>query len=395
MYVRISQVVIVSESDILIRNLLTNYTWGKDFMLKKLIVLGNGFDLACGLPTSYKKFFAWLDAQYNQKMISSLHTLTGNRLFNVVFNNNNYRDINFWYLYMSLIKLDNPDWYYVENTILTILNLIEDAYDVEITEPHEIVQYIDYVLEHDKNGNNDLSIGLPLAVCFFNYGTIASLFNDMLSSLEEFENLFNDYLNDMDLTKITSSEQLFRTKAINITTAHYSKEELSVLNFNYTNTFEMPNVTRFVHGTTIMDPETHLIFGIDSTNIKPDDPKYIFTKRSRIMFESIHIPTPPEILSPQISNITFLGHSLNDADYSYFQSIFDYLSIYDNSVTLTFCYTDFHKKNSNKMKEYQLAINTLLCKYGSTLGNDSHGDNLVSKLLLENRLQLQYISNSL
>lgn len=94
------------------------------------------------------------------------------------------------------------------------------------------------------------------------------------------------------------------------------------------------------------------------------------------------------ILSHSIKDICFIGHSLNKADYSYFQSIFDYLSIYDSPVSLNFFYTTFHEKNASVMQDYQHSIQILLDRYGETLDNKSHGDNLTAKLLLENRLNL-------
>lgn len=40
------------------------------------------------------------------------------------------------------------------------------------------------------------------------------------------------------------------------------------------------------------------------------------------------------------------------------------------------------------MQDYQHSIQILLDRYGETLDNKSHGDNLTAKLLLENRLNL-------
>ena len=82
----------------------------------------------------------------------------------------------------------------------------------------------------------------------------------------------------------------------------------------------------------------------------------------------------------QLIEIKFYGHSLNEADYSYFQSIFDYYNLYENNnVGLIFYYSKGYEQTD---KVYRL-INT----YGKTLSNKDQGKNLTHKLLLENRLK--------
>ena len=83
----------------------------------------------------------------------------------------------------------------------------------------------------------------------------------------------------------------------------------------------------------------------------------------------------------QLIEIKFYGHSLNEADYSYFQSIFDYYNLYENTnVSLIFYYSKGFEQTD---KVYQL-INT----YAKTLSNKDQGNNLTHKLLLENRLKI-------
>ena len=45
------------------------------------------------------------------------------------------------------------------------------------------------------------------------------------------------------------------------------------------------------------------------------------------------------LLPQTVKTIVFYGHSFAPADYSYFQSIFDYYNIYDNDITLVFYYS--------------------------------------------------------
>ncbi len=97
---------------------------------------------------------------------------------------------------------------------------------------------------------------------------------------------------------------------------------------------------------------------------------------------------PINILPSKDNNeieIKFYGHSLSEADYSYFQSIFDYYNLYSNDkVSLVFYY-------SKGYEQYE-AIYKLINVYGRTLANENQGKNLMHKLLLENRLKIEEIS---
>ena len=72
---------------------------------------------------------------------------------------------------------------------------------------------------------------------------------------------------------------------------------------------------------------------------------------------------------------------MSEADYSYFQSIFDYYNLYsNNNVSLLFYYSEGYEQTD--------AIYNLINEYGKTLSNKEQGKNLLHKLLLENRLKI-------
>lgn len=92
---------------------------------------------------------------------------------------------------------------------------------------------------------------------------------------------------------------------------------------------------------------------------------------------------PPNNNSPLI--IKFYGHSLSEADYSYFQSIFDYYNLYSNCrMGLVFYYSEGYEQTDE--------IYRLINVYGDTLSNQKQGKNLIHKLLLENRLKIVPLS---
>ena len=97
--------------------------------------------------------------------------------------------------------------------------------------------------------------------------------------------------------------------------------------------------------------------------------------------------------------IIFYGHSLNKADYSYFESIFDTYDVFHSNVKIKFYYWRGYDKSENiNEQEKQLRLKKqarktmsnifkLLNSYGSTLANE-HGENIINKLMLEQRLEI-------
>lgn len=94
--------------------------------------------------------------------------------------------------------------------------------------------------------------------------------------------------------------------------------------------------------------------------------------------------------------IKVYGHSLAQADYSYFQSLFDAVSLYDGVATLVFYYSLYgegkdEERDRSIRERLHRSVMHLLTSYGKTFDNKDHGKNLVHKLLLEGRLIIKRI----
>lgn len=231
--------------------------------------------------------------------------------------------------------------------------------------------------------------------------------------LGEFEQLFGDYLVksvDTNSEYQTNSQELLR-KILGVTTYM----PIHILSFNYTNPFiNVPASISNVHGTL---NKKNIIFGVDLTNYMKDT-GLEREEKDKILerlipfsktFRKMTIDTPDTWSLPKKpAHVRVYGHSLSSADYSYFQSVFDYINLYDSNVILEFCFSvhgDFSAagedieqrkkleeesrvplKNEEAVKAYNL-INI----YGSTLNNKDQGHNLLHKLLVENRLKIREI----
>ena len=188
----------------------------------------------------------------------------------------------------------------------------------------------------------------------------------------------------------------------------YAVEE-SILSFNYTRAINQFRSDK--HGTEYVNIHGRLggeiVFGIDGTD-RMDNPMALpFTKTYRLMAldlpnvgKLVHVPTPGVPMADGTKMIKFYGHSLGEADYSYFQAIFDSVKLYEGDTRLVFYFRP-HKLPSGCMqdencarKEMMEKVIRLLTAYGLTLDNKDHGKNLIHKLLIEGRLSVSLLKNN-
>ncbi|WP_221641367.1 hypothetical protein [Listeria innocua] len=140
-----------------------------------------------------------------------------------------------------------------------------------------------------------------------------------------------------------------------------------------------------------------MIFGIDtkSLEVAKINSGYDLTKTSRKL--AMNKEKATSVLDKTISTSMFYGHSLSEADYAYFQSLFDYLDIYNNPIKLAFYYTNYLKDQQDLetvRREQTKAVRKLIEEYGSTLDNEAKGKNLLHKLLLEERVGIYELENA-
>ena len=160
-----------------------------------------------------------------------------------------------------------------------------------------------------------------------------------------------------------------------------------ILSFNYTLPVQSYNWC-CIHGGL---EAKNIIFGInyDSLISHFTNPPIHFSKSYRILENSLLSNIR---LSKDIKNILFYGHGLGEADYPYFQSIFDSIDLYHGNTRLIF-FWDAYDEN-RKMELHKETLNkvvNLIEKYGQTFSNKDHGRNLLTKLKVENRILIKEI----
>lgn len=156
---------------------------------------------------------------------------------------------------------------------------------------------------------------------------------------------------------------------------------------------DLPNCTfyRNIHGK-LGKQNSNVIIGIDEKDIEPQDELYRFTKTYQL-FEFDNSGNEKNLGLPiGVKKIKLFGYSLAEADYSYFQSIFDFYDIYNTNVQLIFYYVNYKNSDGEEVdgkEELILRVIRLMKEYGETLDNKDHGKNLLHKVRLENRIILK------
>lgn len=399
----------------------------------QLLILGNGFDLHCGLKSSYKDFFqsSILDnigVQYGLRQKKAEAIGFWENLLNEYykkFGNDNYR----WCDIETIIK----------DTVLTIEEIAFNAIkSVRQGESLEVIRTIkEFLYKICMSFYYSL---LQRNICSDDEAC-SLLINHILQELNKFERRFCKYIKDnivnpnnekeFNTQYIVNAMNLLKTitgftdiqyetiddiierleeeyyKPISPTMyqsdwreKHFLSQEfanlssVNILSFNYTALFDIlgvqsPCVYNNVHGKLCMNKcaencsTSNIIFGIDDTIVQTQNENSEIHKFSKTYRKMLYANTETRVLPTKDNalEIKFYGHSLSEADYSYFQSIFDYYNIYENNkVSLIFYYS----KGFEQTDEVYRLINT----YGKTLINKEQGKNLTHKLLLENRLKI-------
>ncbi len=350
----------------------------------------------------------------------------------------------FWesLLFVYYKKYGDKDYYWcdIENIIKETLCLIYFGEDDSTKDLHKGLYSIsvNYITHYYNSYNDSLNIYNlnDLEKFIFNYcynfllekkytgdfsKYLTLLSEQLLQELHSFERRFCKYIKNNIisrknkyivnavnlLAKLTgfSSEKILeenvandylKSKAKIVLTGDFNNHtSTNILNFNYTALFdilevESPCVYSNVHGKLCNNAcsgtcnYSSVIFGIDDTLIQSENLNSDLRLFSKTYRKMLVAGEPANILPPKDTKsleIKFYGHSLSEADYSYFQSIFDYYDLYGNSnISLNFYYSKGYEQYDN--------IYALISAYGKSLNNKEQGKNLIHKLLLENRLKI-------
>ncbi len=165
-----------------------------------------------------------------------------------------------------------------------------------------------------------------------------------------------------------------------------SKSHQDVMSFNYTSPLLKDEVKGWggnglnfhnIHGTLADD---NIIFGIN-VSVKGNvfDGKSVHEKtishfnnefigKFTKTYRSLFLPNKTPFYSDKTQKIKFFGHSLGDADFTYFKVIFDSIDLFNNPVFLEFYYSDYDEKTEEELRLEQVnAVVKLFQRYEDSI----------------------------
>lgn len=370
-------------------------------MMEELYILGNGFDLYLGLKTRYSDYFKnrKISEEFFEKIKSIFENSIGSYNYDArtkvyaVFDYDEtllniqivqlYKDIekNLFYLYLMFLKKCDLNWNEVESNILPFIRDTSKIFKLKMEtilgniEKNEMYKYllIAKVIIKDRKNLNFLDF--------------------MMEQLNLFEKDFGNYIGSLELKEENKNRliNIFRTtcrkKIINFNYSIFLQDLIDRYKDIAFSEIEIARRIKSIESiVNIHGDFKNPIFGIDSHN--SEEQFQNFTKTSRILNNdtvgNFELPKPEKL-----GTINFFGHSLSEADYSYFQSLFDYYDIYSSNIKLNFMYSEYDKNDLTRAKrETHNNVVKLMNNYGEKLENKDKGKNLLHKLLIENRIKL-------
>lgn len=417
-----------------------------------LLLVGNGLDVRNELKSSYGNYFDYIEViNDDAKSISVDYDLLKNdsgyiedkflndfkeyyyplNIWMSDYDNNDSEnefmgkvenllkksDFNFWMLPLIMKEDIDSNWSSIEKSIEDNLKEFEESLYNDVMDFKKSIQYNCFFKDPDTFNKFDFNFFMMISIYLYKNGMYKDgmykddyWMDDFKKDIKEFN--LSTFLYD-ELYKL---EKSFKKYLLHETEKNNYKENVTkdlidlcdmeptnILNFNYTDyskyledsSVNTKNINEIVNIHGSIRKDDHIIFGIDCLAEKSNDSFKIdipmFTKTFRIMGRNnIKINN----MINGCHKIKIFGHSLDRADYSYFQSIFDMLDIYNSDVTLEFYYSMHGKKTEKELENYNKSkVFKLMSDYGNKMSNSAHGSNLLHKMLLEGRLQVKKFGN--
>lgn len=339
-----------------------------------ILVLGNGFDMHCGLHSSFKCFFD-----------STFFDAGGKPIFDRI--NSNIWYLIFYYAFelpenrggtlIKWIRNSNPLWMDVEEYINKVFEIGDD-----LLFKMRVCDFINNVLrskesfvlsdERAMSGDSNYLDGYDKEQRFNikrkvlelrdQYGYVSPI-ELLYDELRRFENAFSKYLlNDLSKNEANYSNNIQKFILGNMD--NFASKELFIFSFNYTNKFgnniDQNNIL-FPHGTL---DKNNIIIGIGDNHKKVYREADIFKKiRRRMDNGDSTFELPP---ASDIRNIYFYGCSLGMLDYSYYSFIFKKYGLGISKSKFVFLYSNYEKtdaKNKANFTKYSNNIEQVVVRY--------------------------------
>lgn len=349
------------------------------------LVIGNGFDLHCGLHTKYSDFYCkYVDLYSHIRELFDSYDETETLAFK-------HEQIDLWTtwdLFFVLNSSKDPGinskkWCDIEKMMLSSLVRESDFKDKVEYASLSLCSIIHWptIKEHiahntfATNHYDRFVIGFIKEKMKIKDCSPHAFYPFLLSELKDFEKRFGIFVDDQ------IHEQYFEISNFGDKTfwnRPYLKMAMATIT-DLCNIEQLTAIDSFNYGTigdkTVINKIQNVngdvespIFGID-TIFEPKDERFVFTKTARRMDR--------DLLSflheseRDFENIVIFGHSLNKADYSYFFPLFDKMRLTDplakGVVVFSFDIYEPSKEESIRAQQRE-SVSELLYEYATEKG---------------------------
>ena len=372
------------------------------------LVVGNGFDLYCGLKTKYEDFFGHFSGKYKylkewiSKVASSIVNTKGieedpGGIYESMEREN---EINCWDLFFSM-RLDSmrgPLWCDIEWEMLESLEGNDNKQKDRFGSHWENVwQFL------NKESRDTHCLGTMILGGFIYHklngipDSKDTFYEYLLAQLKLFEEAFGRYIISQHIALnpyIATINTINTSGARRLLTYLCNVAELVAIdcfNFAFTSETRFFEKCKFVNGDCLSP-----IFGVDSVFDPTSDPRYLFTKTNRRIERDMNTTELPEMLDYE--NVIVFGHSLNSQDYNYFFPILDQLEMTNliSKKKLVIAYTIYDPKQETEIKKnIRQAFYSLFQKYADYHEFGNRALRLFDSLITQGRVimyEVPYVS---
>lgn len=327
--------------------------------MNRIILIGNGFDLAHGLKTSYADFIDWYWEEWGKRLRSDTDKLVEDHFYSFKLNNN-VRAAG-WYLVWPYCVKMNPAQPWTNKELVAIAQQHEELctfisksrFFEKICEHLQAKKWVDiedvyyYFLKISENPkwiNNDLEF-------------IKDKLVEYLSSLQDVP--VNHKIKDQILGLIEKEDvaigSMGKWDDVNL------PDNIMLLNFNYTNTADkyLPKLDKYtvnhIHGT-ISNPES-VIFGYGDEKddeyevlMKKNDNEYLRHIKSFRYIDASNYRKMLAFIESAPYQLCIMGHSCGVSDRTLLSTLFEH----DNCVSIKPYY---HKKDDGTDNYREIVFN--------------------------------------
>lgn len=306
--------------------------------MNRIIIVGNGFDLAHDLETNYADFIEWYWKEFGDKLSSGLTSVVEDRLCSFKLRDDRANWLNtLHFLYPIINPLSPKSGYEVVETVKTNRNLcdftIKSPFFEKICDEVETKNWVDIedvYYEFLKKSDNPKQLNDDLDF-------IKNKLVEYLSSLPE--PTLNPNIKDQILENIVendiaigSKDEYFRMR---VTDPSFSPRNIMLLNFNYTSTADLylPKSDKFqvnhIHGE--LSNLESVIFGYGDEHddeyqplMKKNDNEYLRHIKSFRYLEAANYRKMLSFIEMDAYQVCIMGHSCGVSDRTLLATLFEH-----------------------------------------------------------------------